>query len=87
MTHLPKPESQSCSVISSPDGVNQAMSGSAVRPSVPRARAMGLPARNRRRRNTGCPARRATTPAVNPTSPAFLPTSDQSIQAMSLSWA
>ena len=87
VTHLPKPESQSCSVISSPAGVNHAMSGRAVRPSVPRLRPIGLPAKNRRLRNTGCPARSAATPAVKPTRPTFLVSSDQSIQAIALSWA
>ena len=86
VTHLPKPESQSCSVISSagrgePGDVRQ------CRAAVPgRARLIGLPAKNRRRRNTGCPARSAETPAVNPIRPTFLPASDQSIHAISLSW-
>jgi hypothetical protein len=84
VTHLPKPESQSCSLISSPEGWNQAMSGNG---SAPRRRGrIGLPAKNRRRRNTGWALRSATTPAVNPTRPAFLVASDQSTHEIGLSW-
>jgi hypothetical protein len=59
VTHLPNPESQSCSVISTPEGVNQAMSGSGA--SERRRGRIGLPSKNRRLRNTGCARRSAVT--------------------------
>ena len=79
-TDLPKPDSQSSSVISEPSGANQAMSG---RPSAPRRRT-GRPAKNRRRRNTGCAARSADTVRVN--SSRSVSAFAQSIQVISLSW-
>ena len=78
MMLLPKPESQSCSVITVPSGVNQARSG------VESPRRVGRPSKNRRRRKVACSCRSAASDLVKASRP--LSTADQSTQVISLSW-
>jgi hypothetical protein len=80
-TARPRSLSQKSSVISSPDGVNQLMSGIAARLA---GRRTGRPVKNRRRRNTGCRARNAVSVRTNSISRSSA--SSQSIQVSSLSW-
>ena len=77
---LPNASSQFRSVISSPAGVNQAMSGCSALCRI------GLPAKNRRRRNTGCRLRNSVSAAVKSMSSLLSLASDQSTQASSVSW-
>ena len=79
-THLSRPEPQSSGVISLPAGVSQAMSRtwSPLR--------IGLPSKNRRRRNTGWFFRNSVTLRVNASWSALVSHSDQSIQLVSESW-
>src|SRR5215218_9967800 len=65
----------------SPVGVNQAMSPSSLSPPW-----LAVPAKKRRRRNTGCSLRRCTRRRVNSSRPSWSFSSSQFTQDVSLSW-